>query len=59
LLGKKGYVVVVVVVVVVVNFIVSEHALFMQQNRIEPRRYYELFEKDTIKFGNSRYDQNH
>jgi hypothetical protein len=28
----------------------------MQENRIEPRRYYELFEKDTIKFGNSRYD---
>ncbi|KAG0517685.1 hypothetical protein BDA96_09G110500 [Sorghum bicolor] len=23
-------------------------------NRIEPRRYYELFEKDTLKFGNSR-----
>lgn len=28
---------------------------FFQENRIEPSRYYELFEKDTIKFGNSRY----
>lgn len=27
----------------------------MQDNRIEPQRYYELIEKDTIKFGNSRY----
>lgn len=31
--------------------------IFFQENRIEPSRYYELFEKDTIKFGNSRYDQ--
>ena len=28
----------------------------VQDNRIEPQRYYELFEKDTIKFGNSRYN---
>lgn len=26
-----------------------------QDSRVEPQRYYELFEKDTIKFGNSRY----
>lgn len=26
----------------------------LQENPIEPQRYYELFEKDTIKFGNSR-----
>lgn len=30
--------------------------LYVQDNRVEPQRYYELFEKDTIKFGNSRYD---
>lgn len=30
----------------------------MQDNRIEPQRYYELFEKDTIRFGNSRYEIN-
>lgn len=29
--------------------------LHLQDNPIEPQRYYELFEKDTIKFGNSRY----
>jgi hypothetical protein len=34
-------------------------SLFLQGNRIEPRRYYELFEKDTLKFGNSRYDLDH
>lgn len=28
--------------------------LHLQDERIEPQRYYELFEKDTIKFGNSR-----
>lgn len=28
--------------------------LYLQDNPIEPQRYYELFEKDTIKFGNSR-----
>lgn len=27
---------------------------FLQDDRLEPQRYYELFEKDTIKFGNSR-----
>jgi len=32
--------------------------LCMQDNRIEPQRYYELFEKDTIRFGNSRYEIN-
>jgi len=37
----------------------STNGTFINQNRIEPRRYYELFEKDTIKFGNSRYDHNH
>lgn len=26
----------------------------VQDNPIEPQHYYELFEKDTIKFGNSR-----
>jgi len=29
----------------------STNGTFINQNRIEPRRYYELFEKDTIKFG--------
>ena len=29
--------------------------LFPQDDRIEPQRYYELREKDVIKFGNSRY----
>lgn len=29
-------------------------AFVVQENRIEPQRYYELFERDTIKFGNSR-----
>ncbi|KAL5972727.1 hypothetical protein ACLOJK_039532 [Asimina triloba] len=29
-----------------------------QDNRIEPQRYYELFEKDTIKFGNSSREYN-
>ncbi|KAF8748885.1 hypothetical protein HU200_012812 [Digitaria exilis] len=36
----------------------STNGTFINDNRIEPRRYYELFEKDTIKFGNSRYDHN-
>ncbi|AQK85377.1 FHA domain-containing protein DDL [Zea mays] len=31
----------------------STNGTFINGNRIEPRRYYELFEKDTIKFGNS------
>ncbi|KAL6619414.1 hypothetical protein ACP70R_034553 [Stipagrostis hirtigluma subsp. patula] len=31
----------------------STNGTFINDNRIEPRRYYELFEKDTIKFGNS------
>jgi hypothetical protein len=35
----------------------STNGTFINENRIEPSRYYELFEKDTIKFGNSRYDQ--
>ncbi|GJN14136.1 hypothetical protein PR202_gb00920 [Eleusine coracana subsp. coracana] len=34
----------------------STNGTYINENRIEPRRYYELFEKDTIKFGNSRYD---
>ncbi|RLM98120.1 hypothetical protein C2845_PM06G24910 [Panicum miliaceum] len=32
----------------------STNGTFINENRIEPRRYYELFEKDTIKFGNTR-----
>jgi hypothetical protein len=51
------------VLVICVNLVrlrsCSECALFMQENRIEPCRYYELFGKDTIKFGNSRHDHNH
>ncbi|KAJ8466692.1 hypothetical protein OPV22_029244 [Ensete ventricosum] len=31
----------------------STNGTFINDNRIEPQRYYELFEKDTIKFGNS------
>ncbi|KAJ3702404.1 hypothetical protein LUZ61_006109 [Rhynchospora tenuis] len=31
----------------------STNGTFINDNRLEPRRYYELFEKDTIKFGNS------
>ncbi|OAY67203.1 FHA domain-containing protein DDL [Ananas comosus] len=31
----------------------STNGTFINDNRIEPRRYYELFEKDTVKFGNS------
>lgn len=27
----------------------------LQEKPVEPQRYYELLEKDTIKFGNSRY----
>ncbi|RVW46431.1 FHA domain-containing protein DDL [Vitis vinifera] len=33
----------------------STNGTFINDSRIEPQRYYELFEKDTIKFGNSRY----
>ena len=29
--------------------------LIVQGERIESERYYELIEKDTLKFGNSRY----
>lgn len=38
-------------------FLPSFNSLFfwVQDNRIEPQRYYELIEKDTIRFGNSRY----
>lgn len=32
-----------------------KHAVMLQENRIESHRYYELFERDNIKFGNSRY----
>ncbi|KAF9587777.1 hypothetical protein IFM89_005652 [Coptis chinensis] len=32
----------------------STNGTFLNENRIEPERYYELFERDTIKFGNSR-----
>ncbi|XVF70570.1 hypothetical protein PTKIN_Ptkin11bG0172600 [Pterospermum kingtungense] len=32
----------------------STNKIFINDNPIEPQRYYELFEKDTIKFGNSR-----
>ncbi|XP_059661936.1 FHA domain-containing protein DDL-like isoform X3 [Cornus florida] len=31
----------------------STNGTFLNDNRIDPERYYELFEKDTIKFGNS------
>lgn len=31
----------------------STNGTFINDERIEPQRYYELFEKDTIKFGNS------
>ncbi|KAK1435744.1 hypothetical protein QVD17_01513 [Tagetes erecta] len=31
----------------------STNGTFLNDNRIEPERYYELMEKDTIKFGNS------
>uniref|UniRef100_A0A6N2K8Y8 FHA domain-containing protein n=1 Tax=Salix viminalis TaxID=40686 RepID=A0A6N2K8Y8_SALVM len=31
----------------------STNKTFINENPIEPQRYYELFEKDTIKFGNS------
>ncbi|KAK6777040.1 hypothetical protein RDI58_023757 [Solanum bulbocastanum] len=31
----------------------STNGTFINENRIEPERYYELFEKDTLKFGNS------
>lgn len=31
----------------------STNGTFVNENRIEPQRYYELFERDTIKFGNS------
>ncbi|KAJ0986114.1 hypothetical protein J5N97_004470 [Dioscorea zingiberensis] len=31
----------------------STNGTFINDNLIEPHRYYELFEKDTIKFGNS------
>ncbi|KAL4339526.1 hypothetical protein GQ457_08G007320 [Hibiscus cannabinus] len=31
----------------------STNKTFINDNPIEPQRYYELFEKDTIKFGNS------
>ncbi|KAJ0101295.1 hypothetical protein Patl1_04272 [Pistacia atlantica] len=32
----------------------STNKTYLNENPIEPQRYYELFEKDTIKFGNSR-----
>ncbi|XP_071693224.1 uncharacterized protein [Rutidosis leptorrhynchoides] len=31
----------------------STNGTFINENRIEPERYYELMEKDTLKFGNS------
>ncbi|WOL04550.1 FHA domain-containing protein DDL [Canna indica] len=31
----------------------STNGTFINDNRIEPQRYYELFEKDTLRFGNS------
>ncbi|KAJ4821877.1 hypothetical protein Tsubulata_026847 [Turnera subulata] len=33
----------------------STNKTYVNDNPIEPQRYYELLEKDTIKFGNSRY----
>lgn len=35
------------------NLVLTCHSS-MQERAIEPQRYYELMEKDTIKFGNSR-----
>ncbi|CAN1184400.1 FHA domain-containing protein DDL [Linum perenne] len=32
----------------------STNKTFINESAIEPQRYYELFERDTIKFGNSR-----
>ncbi|CAM8887778.1 unnamed protein product [Rhodiola kirilowii] len=32
----------------------STNGTFINDNRLEPERYYELIEQDTIKFGNSR-----
>ncbi|RVX08524.1 FHA domain-containing protein DDL [Vitis vinifera] len=37
----------------------STNGTFINDSRIEPQRYYELFEKDTIKFGNSRRIQDY
>ena len=34
---------------------VSNMLVPRQEDRVEPHRYYELFERDNIKFGNSRY----
>ncbi|GMP52593.1 hypothetical protein CsSME_00018339 [Camellia sinensis var. sinensis] len=31
----------------------STNGTFINDNRVEPQRYYELFERDTLKFGNS------
>ncbi|CAM0908995.1 unnamed protein product [Alopecurus aequalis] len=31
----------------------STNGTFINENRVEPHRYYELFERDNIKFGNS------
>ncbi|KAL5802548.1 hypothetical protein ACOSQ4_030853 [Xanthoceras sorbifolium] len=31
----------------------STNKTYLNENAVEPQRYYELFEKDTIKFGNS------
>ncbi|PPR99454.1 hypothetical protein GOBAR_AA21210 [Gossypium barbadense] len=33
----------------------STNKTFINDNPVEPQRYYELFEKDTIKFGNSSH----
>lgn len=37
------------------TFVVKPCVTIFQESPVEPQRYYELFEKDTIKFGNSRY----
>uniref|UniRef100_A0A0E0PQQ4 FHA domain-containing protein n=1 Tax=Oryza rufipogon TaxID=4529 RepID=A0A0E0PQQ4_ORYRU len=37
----------------------STNGTFINENRIEPSRYYELFEKDTIKFGNREAYSSH
>ncbi|CAL9093810.1 unnamed protein product [Musa textilis] len=34
----------------------STNGTFINHNRLEPQCYYELLEKDTSRFGNSRYD---
>lgn len=34
----------------------STNKTFLNETPIEPQRYYELFEKDTVKFSNSSWE---